>query len=255
MLKDQYQATTTTGFAFLFRGRAGVDRFACEIQHLGLENNMGVPKPIPTSSASSPSNLETRTRRSKDRTGLDPSQQRDSASSTSTTNLETLVDRDLSHVNDPSPPFDQRTNIDTSKYADEAVSNPLFPPVPTRYIWSTVLFYRVLSMILSVCFLVFVVTCAMAMAVPSVAWTILSWCQFKDPDRLRPFYILEKERRRIDPGKLKCDVGYYAQRLGLECHESQVETEDGFILTIQHIVDRTSGAADAKSIHEFRGGD
>ena len=110
-------------------------------------------------------------------------------------------------------------------------------------------------MILSVCFLVFVVTCAMAMIVPSMAWTVLSWCQFKDPDRLRPFYVLEKERRRIDTGKLKCDVGYYAQRVGLECHESQVETEDGFILTIQHIVDRTPGAIDAKSTHEFRGSD
>lgn len=107
-------------------------------------------------------------------------------------------------------------------------------------------------MVLSVCFLVFVMACAMAKTVPSMAWTVLSWCQFKDPDRLRPFYILEKERRRIEKGKLKCDVGYYAQRVGLECHESQVETEDGFILTIQHIVDRTPGAIDAKSTHEVQ---
>lgn len=105
-------------------------------------------------------------------------------------------------------------------------------------------------MVLSVCFLVFVVTCAMAKTVPSMAWTILSWCQFKDPARRRPFYEREKETRAVDAGKLKCDVGYYAQRVGLECHEYHVETEDGFILTIQHIIDRTPGAIDTKSTHQ-----
>jgi hypothetical protein len=144
--------------------------------------------------------------------------------------------------------LDHRSNIDAPKHADETVSNPLFPPLPTHYSFATAQFYRFLSMILSVGFLVFVLICAIVKTLPSIAWVIWSWCQFKDPDRLRPFYKREKERRHIKTGKLKCDVGYYAQRAGLECDETKIETEDGFILTIQHIVDRKQDAVDSKSM-------
>lgn len=206
------------------------------------------PSQAPPSPSSS--TLETRSRRLNDRTHLDPSQASQtsrSSSSTSSTNLQTLIESEVLNVNDPNHSLDHRTNIEAPKYADETVSNPLFPPLPTHYSWPTIIFYRVLSMILSVCFLIFVVICAMLKTVPSMVWVVWCWCQLKDPDRSRPFYTLEKERKRIDSGKLKCDVRYYAQRVGLECDEMQIETEDGFILTIHHIVDRSADGIETKS--------
>jgi hypothetical protein len=87
----------------------------------------------------------------------------------------------------------------------------------------------------------------MIKTVPSIVSAIGSWCCFKDPNRFRPFYHEEKKRKDIKTGKLKCNIGYYAQRAGLDCEEFKVETEDGFILTIQHVIDRRSGSVDAKS--------
>ena len=208
------------------------------------------PSASPPTPSSAP--LETRSARPRDQTSLDPaptSPTSHSSRSTSRSNIHTLTEREISNVNDPNHPIDHRTNIDSPKHADETVSNPLFPPLPVHYSWPTTIFYRILSMILSVCFLIYVVTCTMLKTVPSIAWTIWSWCQLKDPNRLRPFYNLEKERKGIDSGKLKCDVGYYAQRVGLECDEMQIETEDGFILTIHHIVDRSPRAVDSKSTY------
>lgn len=202
-------------------------------------------------SSSSPtqpsSTLETRTRRPRDRISHDPSP-RSQTSQSSVLTSSTNIEREISNVNDPSQTSYHGANTDDPKLADETVSNPLFPPLPTHYHWSTIVFYRVLSMILSVCFLVFVMACAMAKTVPSMAWTVWSWCQLKDPNRFRPFYKLEKERKGIATGKLKCDIGYYAERVGLDCDEMQIESEDGFILTIQHIVDRSLGAIDPKRI-------
>ena len=103
-----------------------------------------------------------------------------------------------------------------------------------------------MSMILSIMFLAMVMFAAIIKTVPSIGWVVWSWCQLKDPNRLRPFYQLEKERRRIDTGKLKCDIGYFANRVGLECEETEIASEDGFILTMQHIVDRSAQATDWK---------
>jgi len=74
---------------------------------------------------------------------------------------------------------------------------------------------------------------------------ISSWCQLKDPNRLRPFYQQEKERKRLNTGKLKCDINYYAKLQGLRGEETRIETEDGFILTLQHIIDRSPGSVDS----------
>ena len=138
------------------------------------------------------------------------------------------------------------TPPNTPKDADETVSNPLFPPLPSHYTFLTIQLYRLLSLFLSVAFLIFIMTCAMFKTVPSVMWVLWSWCRFKDPNRFRPFYEQEKTRKHIETGKLKCDIKYYTQRVGLECEESKVETEDGFILTIQHIIDRRPGSVDFK---------
>ena len=130
---------------------------------------------------------------------------------------------------------------------DEAVLTPLLPPIQTHFSTAAAWFYRILSGILSTLFLIFVILLgALIKSIPSMCWTLWSWCQLKDPNRLRPFYEEEKKRKHIETGKLKCDIGYYAQRVGLECDEMKIETEDGFILTMHHIVDRRPGAVHYK---------
>ena len=37
------------------------------------------------------------------------------------------------------------------------------------------------------------------------------------------------------PDPLVCDVAYYARRVGLDVEEFNVQTEDGFILTLWHV--------------------
>ena len=49
-----------------------------------------------------------------------------------------------------------------------------------------------------------------------------------------------RRRRDIVAGgedALLCDVGYYARRVGLEVEEVEVVTEDGFVITLQHVFD------------------
>ena len=126
--------------------------------------------------------------------------------------------------------------------ADETALHSHFPPVPTHYSSFAKYFYRILSFFLSIIFLSYNIIIALFHTVPSLGWVLLSWLQFKDPNRRRPFYELEKSRRKSPTGKLKCDVGYYAKLVGLDTEEFNIETEDGFILTVQHIVDQRPGA-------------
>ena len=133
-------------------------------------------------------------------------------------------------------------DIIKSAEADETALHSHFPPVPTHYSFIAKYFYRILSFFLSILFLSCNVIIATFHSVPSIGWVILSWLRFKDPNCHRPFYELEKSRRKIPTGRLKCDVGYYAKLVGLDTQEFNIETEDGFILTVQHIIDRRPGA-------------
>lgn len=140
------------------------------------------------------------------------------------------------------------SNDDAALKSDETHSSPVFPTIPTRFSTPAVWFYRISSATLSSFFLVFYVLAgSLIKSIPTIAWDVWSWCQFKDPDRFRPFYQEEKARKHLDTGKLVCDIGYYASHVGLECDEMKTETEDGFILTMQHIVDRRSGSTPATS--------
>jgi Partial alpha/beta-hydrolase lipase region len=161
--------------------------------------------------------------------------------------LQAHVNNDRSNVDNSNRHLGYEPNGMPQKHADETALNPLFPPLPLHYSAFTALSYHILSASLSLIFLIFVVTCAMIKTLPSVAWISLSWCQFKNPDRLRPLYHWEKERKHIPTGKLKCDIEYYAERQGLDCKEYKVETEDGFILTIHHIIEKNSESIDSKS--------
>lgn len=138
-------------------------------------------------------------------------------------------------------------NDDDALKSDETHSSPVFPTIPPRFTTPVVWFYGISSATWSTFFLVFyVLGGALIKSLPTIAWDVWSWCQLKDPGRFRPFYEEEKERKYLDTGKLVCDIGYYAQRVGLECDEMKTETEDGFILMMQHIVDRRPGATPSK---------
>ncbi|KAH0608203.1 uncharacterized protein H6S33_002255 [Morchella sextelata] len=145
------------------------------------------------------------------------------------------------------------TNIERAP----ASTNPLFPPLPVygpatplrRLQWS------------------------IAKSIPVFVSNAIKNLKGVDPDASRPFNEIEKERaekRRLEEAvwrsqkknsldtlgeaeiggrgamnrqrtggkdKLLCDVGYYARRVGLELEEFQVETEDGFLINLQHIFD------------------
>ena len=138
---------------------------------------------------------------------------------------------------------------DILKAAEFEHPKPVFPKIPPRFSSPAILFYRISSVTLSTFFLVFyVLGGALIKGIPRIALDVWSWCQLKDPARFRPFYQEEKERRHVPTGKLVCDIGYYAQHVGLECDEMTTETEDGFILTMQRIVDRRPGATPPRSM-------
>ena len=168
--------------------------------------------------------------------------------------LHNEIHKELSNLHDPTRSLDGQQNAENPKLADETVANLLFPPLPGHFSSGTAVFYRILSAILSIVFLFFVVLISMLMTLPSILWVLSSWCQFKDPNRLRPFYLKEKERKNIPVGELKSDVRYYAQRVGLECKEFKIQTEDGFILTIHRILDERPGAHEANSIAQQKYG-
>jgi hypothetical protein len=62
----------------------------------------------------------------------------------------------------------------------------------------------------------------------------------------RPFQAQEKVRKSIGIGKITRDIAYYAHAVGLDCEEHKVVTEDGFILRVQHIIDRRPETTDPR---------
>lgn len=124
----------------------------------------------------------------------------------------------------------------------EEVTASALPQIP-NYTPLARFTFNFLSPCLSPLFLGSILLGAQYNAFCSLTWFTWCWCRyFKSPDEKRPFYRLEQERRHIPRGDLKCDIKYYARRVGLESDEFKIETEDGFILTMQHIVDRRPGA-------------
>lgn len=156
-------------------------------------------------------------------------------------------------------------------------TNPLFPPLPLygpssilRDIHCAA--FRVSSFFLSLSFLGVIVLGSLFTSIPLVARRIWYRLTFRNPDKDRPFYEEEisrrdarmeeerkwkhrtsEERRLTDndsvlsydgylpteggPDPIKCDVGYYARRVGLDVEEFEVQTEDGFIIDLWHVYD------------------
>lgn len=133
--------------------------------------------------------------------------------------------------------------------------------------------FRVSSCILSLAFLGVIVLGSAFTSIPLMFRHVGLRLTFRNPDRRRPFHQ-EEERRKVarrqaerewmqqrrrrrsqsdegkkelgclqddyqptegGPDRLLCDVGYYARRVGLDVEEFNVQTEDGFIITLWHI--------------------
>lgn len=156
-------------------------------------------------------------------------------------------------------------------------TNPLFPPLPLYGPSSTLRdihcsAFRVSSFFLSLSFLGVIVLGSLFTSIPLVAKRIWFRLTFRNPDKDRPFYEEEvrrrgarkeearkwarrtsEERRLTDtdsalnddgyvpaeggPDPIKCDVGYYARRVGLDVEEFGVQTEDGFVIDLWHVYD------------------
>lgn len=154
-------------------------------------------------------------------------------------------------------------------------TNPLFPQLPLygppSYMRTLqCLFFRATSAVLSLCFLLAIVIGAIADAIPWITINLCSRATLRNRTKQRPFYEEEMRRRqerRIaekawkkekngattpsgeknisktdefvptegGPDPLILDVGYYAQRVGLDAETFQVQTEDGFIIQLWHL--------------------
>ena len=134
--------------------------------------------------------------------------------------------------------------------------------------------FRLSSAVLSLLFLLTIILGAVFTALPNVARHVWLRFTFRNPRRRRPFFQEEDRRRkaRIDaemawtkrcakkpvkvvnddekgesedefepleggPDPIKCDVRYYARRVGLECEVFEIQTEDGFLIELWHIYD------------------
>ena len=151
---------------------------------------------------------------------------------------------------------------------------PLYgPPSVLRNLQS--LSFRVISFFLSLLFLYIIVLGAAFTSIPLAFRWMWMCLTLRNPALRRPFYQEERrraelrkkenknwKRHRKNPSRsplqddmedkysgraeefvpleggndpLVCDVRYYARRVGLDCEEYSVQTEDGFIISLLHI--------------------
>lgn len=155
--------------------------------------------------------------------------------------------------------------------------------------------FRLSSFFLSLAFLGVIVLGSAFTSIPLMCNHIGLRLTFRNPDARRPFHKEEERRKAIrrkaerewtqmrrrrgsqsvegdqelgrsrddyqptegGPDRLVCDVGYYARRVGLDVEEFQVQTEDGFVITLWHVYNPAeyvpcgSDARDYKSPHVF----
>lgn len=153
---------------------------------------------------------------------------------------------------------------------------PLYGPASTARNLQCAIF-RVTAFVLSTVFLLVIVLGATFTSIPRLLRHAWRWLTFRDPNATRPFYTEEQRRdaarkhqerewakkprsgARLNsdcdayvgnatsryppteggPDRLVCDIGYYARRVGLDCEEFRVQTEDGFLISLYHIFDPT----------------
>jgi pimeloyl-ACP methyl ester carboxylesterase len=154
-------------------------------------------------------------------------------------------------------------------------TNPLFPPLPLYGPPSLLrdiqcVLFRIVSHVLSTAFLAVIVLGAIFTSIGPLSRRIWAKATLRDPDVGRPYYKEELRRKELrdlndrswksgrstekelqeeedsddeyiptegGPDPIKCEVGYYARRVGLDVEEFQVQTEDGFIIDLWHVFD------------------
>ncbi|KAF2214908.1 hypothetical protein CERZMDRAFT_82801 [Cercospora zeae-maydis SCOH1-5] len=177
----------------------------------------------------------------------------------------------------------------------DSTTNPLFPPLPLYgppTVWRTIqcMFFRVTSAMLSLCFLLAIVCGAIVDAVPKMFEAATKKAILKDFSKQRPFYAEEQQRKQEreeaerawtnskrgsqtpsgekgipqdgefvptegGPDPLVVDVSYYARRVGLDAETYEVQTEDGFLIELIHIVNPRDDQASPSRGHGPRGPD
>jgi pimeloyl-ACP methyl ester carboxylesterase len=152
--------------------------------------------------------------------------------------------------------------------------------------------FRFTSFFLSTAFLAVIVLGSIFTAIPLMCKHIGLRLTFRNPDKHRPFYEEEvrrkaarrkasetwqRQRRRrgsqsahdkeedgsakeyepleggLDP--LVCDVAYYARRVGLDVEEFNVQTEDGFIITLWHVYNPSEYTAVPQEDRDYKSAD
>ncbi|KAK4545769.1 hypothetical protein LTR36_002723 [Oleoguttula mirabilis] len=178
-------------------------------------------------------------------------------------------------------------------------TNPLFPPLPmygppttlrTVQCW----FFRAISSVLSLYFLLAIVIGAISAAIPRTLKYMRQRALLDNPTKRRPFYQEEvkraQERKTAQrewvqqqkgkgtqtpsgekataepqdgefvpteggPDPLCVDVAYYARRVGLDAETFDVQTEDGFIIELIHLFNPREYRKPPPKSHEMDGPD
>ncbi|KAI1176916.1 Alpha/Beta hydrolase protein [Nemania sp. FL0916] len=172
---------------------------------------------------------------------------------------------------------EEQPNGDLRSSMPPSHTNPLFPPLPLYgpptlmrdlQCWT----FRFSSFFLSAAFLGVIVLGSLFTSIPTVCTRIWLRLTFQNPDASRPFHeeevrrsSMRKEQERLwkrrkswskgndsqecplsddgfvptegGPDPIRCDVSYYARRVGLDVEEFEVQTEDGFIIDLWHVYD------------------
>lgn len=178
-------------------------------------------------------------------------------------------------------------------------TNPLFPPLPmygppTAMRTVQCLFFRAVSSVLSLYFLLAIVIGAISAAIPSTFKYMRQRALVDNPTKRRPFYQEEvkraQERKAAQrawaqrkkgkgtqtpsgeqgmptpqdgdfvpteggPDPLCVDVAYYARRVGLDAETFDVQTEDGFIIELIHVFNPREYRKPECESHEMDGPD
>ena len=189
------------------------------------------------------------------------------------------------------PEASLRTAIPPSKTHPLFPQLPLYGP-PTLMRDIQCFAFRCSSAVLSLAFLGVIVLGSAFTSIPLMLRHIALRLTFRDPNSRRPFYEEERRRAKarkeearawkrhkrrrnnsskarddyeeeaghgidyepMEGGKdpLKCDVGYYARRVGLDVENYQVQTEDGFILELCHIYNPKEYEPASESHREYQ---
>ncbi|KAM3418566.1 hypothetical protein BST61_g4543 [Cercospora zeina] len=177
----------------------------------------------------------------------------------------------------------------------DSTTNPLFPPLPlygppTVWRMTQCMCFRATSAVLSLCFLLAIVCGAIVDAVPKMSKTATKKAMLRDPNKQRPFYAEEEQRQQEreaaeqawttykrgsqtpsgekgipqdgefvptegGPDPLVIDVRYYARRVGLDAETYEVQTEDGFLIELIHIINPRDYKASPDRDHGPQGPD